>query len=180
MAAPIGRYKNIIWFWGQSEPSFAFIRQDFLLALHSCSEKKKKKKSYTPPTQYPALVMLKKIHRAPGAHIQPARSDWSASTYRHMALFRGSLASTDPPPARSAAQVVPSHWRTQFTLLCWPTWPNKTKRAGYKTYIYAATYRQITSRLLFRCIIQICVELKIKAPHSMQAVALLFEGNRLS
>lgn len=94
MAAPIGRYKNIIRFWRQSEPSFTFIRhqalvlEDFLLALHSCY---KKKKSCTPPTQYPALVMLKKIHRAPGARIQPARSDWSASTCRHMALFRGSL-----------------------------------------------------------------------------------------
>lgn len=51
---------------------------------------------------------------------------------------------TDPLPARSAAQAVPSHWRTQFTLLRWPTWPIKTERAGYKTNMYAATYRKTT------------------------------------
>lgn len=67
-----------------------------------------KKKSCTPPTQYPALVMLKKIHRAPGARIQPARSDWSASTCRHMALFRGSLTYwSSSSPQRCSGRAVP-------------------------------------------------------------------------
>lgn len=152
MAAPIGRYKNIIWFWRLSEPSFTFIRhralvlEVFLLALHSCY--KKKKNSLHPPTQDPALVMLKMIHRAPGAHIQPARSDWSASTCRHVALFRGSLTYwSSSSLQRCSGRAVPPENTVYFPPLTHLT--KYSKMSGIRNT--AAAYRKITLRLLFRC-----------------------------
>lgn len=156
MAAPIGRYKNIIWFWRLSEPRFTFIRhralvlEVFLLALHSCYIKKKIPCTHPPPTttRDPALVMLKMIHRAPGAHIQPARSDWSASTCRHVALFRGSLTYwSSSSLQRCSGRAVPPENTVYFPPLTHLT--KYSKMSGIRNT--AAACRKITSRLLFRC-----------------------------
>lgn len=138
MTAPIGRYKNIIWFWRLSEPSFTFIRhralvlEVFLLALHSCYKKKKKISLHTPPLRIQlwscwkwSTGLLGLISSLPGLIGRPQPAD--------MWLCLGARWLTDPLPACSAAQVAPSHRRTQFTFLHWPTWPNKAKWAGYET-----------------------------------------------